>query len=108
MRRQRVSKFWHDERGGLALAFGLALPVLLLGAGAMMEYASLTSRRAQLQQAADTGALTAARELSLANADDTRVVSVAKSAALASLAGGQREGSAATVGASVMDKRSGV
>ena len=108
MRQQRVSKFWHDERGGLALAFGLALPVLLLGAGAMMEYASLTSRRAQLQQAADTGALTAARELSLANADDTRVVSVAKSAALSSLAGGQHEGSAATVGASVMDKRSGV
>ena len=66
------------------------------------------ARRAQLQQAADTGALTAARELSLANADDTRVVSVAKSAALASLAGGHQEGSAATVGASVMDKRSGV
>ncbi|MFL5169108.1 MAG: TadE/TadG family type IV pilus assembly protein [Microvirga sp.] len=108
MRQQRVSKFWHDERGGLALAFGLALPVLLLGAGAMMEYATLTSRRAQLQQAADTGALTAARELSLANADDTRVVSVAKSAALASLAGGHQEGSAATVGASVMEKRSGV
>ena len=54
MGQQRVSKFWRDERGGLALAFGLALPVLLLGAGAMMEYASLTSRRAQLQQAADT------------------------------------------------------
>jgi Flp pilus assembly protein TadG len=108
MPHQRISKFWHDERGGLAMLFGLALPVLLLGAGAMMEYASLTSRRAQLQQAADTGALTAARELSLANADDTRVVSVAKSAALASLAGGHQEGSAATVGASVMDKRSGV
>lgn len=97
-----------DERGGVAIFFGFALPVLLIGAGATMEYASLTQRRAQLQQAADTGALAAARELGLANADDARVVSVAKAAALASLAANRPEGTSATITGQVLDKRSGV
>ena len=77
MIRRRRSEFGRDQRGGVAIFFGFALPVLLVGAGAAVEYASLTHRRGQLQKAADTAALTAARELTLANADDARVKSVA-------------------------------
>jgi hypothetical protein len=105
---RRRHPFRQDERGGVAIFFGFALPVLLVGAGAAVEYASLAHRRAQLQKAADTAALSAARELSLANADDTRVISVAKAAALASLAGGKQDGSAAAVAGQVLEKRSGV
>jgi hypothetical protein len=87
MNRRRRSRFSRDQRGGVAIFFGFALPVLLVGAGAALEYASLAQRRAQLQKAADTAALTAARELTLANADDARVKSVAQAAAIASLKG---------------------
>jgi hypothetical protein len=105
---RRRHGFRHNERGGVAIFFGFALPVLLVGAGAALEYASLTQRRAQLQRAAGTAALTAARELSLANADDTRVNSVAKAAALASLSTGKQDGSSASVASQILEKRSGV
>jgi Flp pilus assembly protein TadG len=72
-----------DERGGIALFLGLALPTLLVGGGAALEYASLASRRAELQKAADTTALAAAQELKIATADDMRIKAVAKSVALA-------------------------
>jgi hypothetical protein len=108
MIRRRRSEFGRDQRGGVAIFFGFALPVLLVGAGAAVEYASLTHRRGQLQKAADTAALTAARELTLANADDARVKSVAQGAAIASLTGGKQGGTSATVAAEVMDKRGGV
>lgn len=108
MLKHRPHTLRRDERGGVAILFGFALPVLLVGAGAAVEYASLTQRKAQLQRAADTGALTAARELSLANADDARVVSVARAAALASLSAGRQEGASATVTGQVLDKRTGV
>ena len=101
-------EFGRDQRGGVAIFFGFALPVLLVGAGAAVEYASLTHRRGQLQKAADTAALTAARELTLANADDARVKSVAQGAAIASLTEGKQGGTSATVAAEVMDKRGGV
>jgi Flp pilus assembly protein TadG len=108
MIRRRRSEFGRDQRGGVAIFFGFALPVLLVGAGAAVEYASLTHRRGQLQKAADTAALTAARELTLANADDARVKSVAQGAAIASLTEGKQGGTSATVAAEVMDKRGGV
>ena len=68
------------ERGGVALLLGLALPVLVLSVGAVVEYGSLTSRRATLQAAADAGALSAARELTLAAVDAAQVQSVARDA----------------------------
>lgn len=108
MNRRRRSRFSRDQRGGVAIFFGFALPVLLVGAGAALEYASLAQRRAQLQKAADTAALTAARELTLANADDARVKSVAQAAAIASLTEGRPGGTSATVAAEVLDKRAGV
>jgi Flp pilus assembly protein TadG len=36
---RRRHGFRHNERGGVAIFFGFALPVLLVGAGAALEYA---------------------------------------------------------------------
>src|SRR3954462_8022757 len=70
-----------SDKGTTAVLFGLALPVLLGGAGAAIEYVHLARDKAALQAAADSAALTAARELTLANADDARAITVAKSVA---------------------------
>jgi hypothetical protein len=102
------SKFVTDTRGGVLLLFALGLPAFVGGAAVAVEYATLTQRRAQLQTAADTAALTAAKELRLANTTASRVQSVAKSTAEASAQMGRREGASTGVEASMLDGRSGV
>ena len=97
MTKQHRRTFRKDERGGVAIFFGFALPVLFVGAGAAVEYASLTARRAQLQKAADTAALAAAQELKIATADDARIRSVAQSVALSSLKAGAASDTSAIV-----------
>jgi Flp pilus assembly protein TadG len=108
MNRRRRSRFGENQRGGVAIFFGFALPVMLLGAGAAVEYASLTHRRAQLQRAADTAALAAANELKIATADDGRIKSVAQAAALAALNANSRANNTAVVNGQVIDKRTAV
>jgi Flp pilus assembly protein TadG len=102
------SKFVTDTRGGVLLLFALGLPAFVGGAAVAVEYATLTQRRAQLQTAADTAALTAAKELRLANTTASRVQSVAKSTAEASAQMGRREGASTGIEASMLDGRSGV
>ncbi|HEX8164926.1 MAG TPA: pilus assembly protein TadG-related protein [Beijerinckiaceae bacterium] len=97
-----------NERGGVLLYFALALPVLAGGVAATVEYATLTQRKAQLQTAADTAALTAAKELRLANTTTSRIQSVASSAAQTSAQAGRRAGATTTVNTTVLDGRSGV
>ena len=102
------SQFVTDTRGGVLLLFALGLPAFVGGAAVAVEYATLTQRRAQLQTAADTAALTAAKELRLANTTASRVQSVAKSTAEASAQMGRREGASTGIEASMLDGRSGV
>src|SRR4051794_30090870 len=90
-----------SDKGTTAVLFGLALPVLLGGAGAAIEYTHLARDKVALQAAADSAALTAARELTLANADDTRAVAVAKSVAGTALA--QQTGIVPAISAQVQD-----
>lgn len=99
-----------DRRGGTAILFAFSLPVLLGGASAAVEYGSLASRHTKLQSAADNAALATARELSLANADDNRVSSVASAVVTAALAhtGGMKSTSGPAVTAQVIDNRRGV
>jgi Flp pilus assembly protein TadG len=90
------SAFGRDRRGGVAVLFGLALPVLLTAASATFTYAQLASRRAELQNAADSAALAVTRELTLGNPTDERLVNAATATALAALANGRPEGTTAT------------
>jgi hypothetical protein len=100
--------FLKDNRGGVALIVGLALPMLVVAAGVALEYGTLTLRRTQLQKAADSAVLASAGELMLANAGDEQVVSVARLTAQSALADGKREGASAVVIPSILDKRSAV
>ena len=79
------SKFARDRAGGVAVAFALVLPVLLAAVAAAVEYGLLVHRRDQLQNAADMGALTGARELSLAAFSTDGTAGLARSVILASL-----------------------
>jgi hypothetical protein len=80
-----LSKFGRDRAGGVALVFGLVLPVLLAAVAAAVEYGLLVHRRDQLQNAADMGAIAAARELSLAALSTDGTAGLARSVILASL-----------------------
>jgi len=76
-----------DQTGGVALMFGLMLPLLVGMAGAGVDYASLSTQRAKLQAVADAAALAAAREFRLGNASITTLNQAAHSHANGSLAG---------------------
>lgn len=81
-----MRKFWSDTRGQIAVIFTLALPALLAAGGLAVDYAAWTGQSRRLQAIADISALTAAKELYLANADAGQVSSVADSVAQAQLA----------------------
>jgi hypothetical protein len=80
-----LSRVGYDRSGSVAVSFGLVLPVILGVLAAAIEYGLLVHRRDQLQNAADTGALAAARELSLAAFSTSGVAGSARSIILASL-----------------------
>jgi hypothetical protein len=73
-----------DQRGGLAVVFGLALPLLTGAVVVTVDTANMTHARGVMQAAADAGALGAVRELSMPGAIEGRVGSIA-----ARLAAGQ-------------------
>lgn len=93
---RRLCAFRGDAQGGVALVFALAAPVLLGSVAATVTYGQLTARRAQLQNAADSAVLAATRELTLANAVDAQVISVAKTAAISGLSNDRPFGTDAT------------
>lgn len=76
---RRLDRLIHDESGGLALVLGLVLPCLVGVAGIAVDYATFTSQVAQLQKAADAAAIAATSELSVSNADRSRLEAVAHS-----------------------------
>lgn len=82
-----LEAFGRERSGGLVVTFALVLPTLLLGIGAAIDYGMLYAKKTDLQAAADASALTAASELQLANRDKKDLEAVAKSTAMANLAG---------------------
>ena len=66
---RRLRKFWRDQRGNTAIIFGLAIiPLLALGGGAV-DFAHRHKVRGELQSAADTAALAAARIVQVGQMD---------------------------------------
>ncbi len=62
-----------NRRGGVALTFALASPVLFGLVGGGIDYARLTARRSQLQGAVDAGALAGGNALKLASSNAASV-----------------------------------
>ncbi len=110
MMARSVRQFFGDTAGFAAIIFGITAPVLFIATGATVEYISLASRQSKLRAAADSGALAATKELSLANVDDARLASVARDVAIAFLAEtrGAKGAMAPQVTAQVLEKRRGV
>jgi Flp pilus assembly protein TadG len=78
-----LRKFLRDTRGGLMMIAAFTVPAVVLAGAATVEYGNVALRRAQLQNAADNAAVTAANELTLANSD-TYVTTLARQVAMTS------------------------
>ncbi len=73
-----IGRLRRDERGGALVVLGVALPALLMAAGVVIDYGTLSKQRTAFQTVADGSALAAAREFRLANATPTGVQSAAE------------------------------
>jgi Flp pilus assembly protein TadG len=96
-------KFWSDIRGNLLVTFALVAPVLLGAIAVAVDYTSWTGQSRKLQAIADIAALTAAKEMYLANANTAQIRSVADAVAQAQLnVGGSATASPLKVAAQVI------
>lgn len=68
-----------DEAGSLAVSFGLGLPVVLVLAGIVTDYAMMVRYRAQLQAVADAAAIAGAREFALVNDNPAQIETIVES-----------------------------
>lgn len=72
-----LARRWRfDRRGGLAINFALLFPILCLATGSAANYAVAYNQKGRLQQAADSAALAAAKEMSMANAKTENVEAI--------------------------------
>ena len=79
-------KLWADTRGQFAVLFALITPILLASIAMAVDYTSWSGQQRKLQGIADIAALTAAKEMYLANADASQITSAADTVAQAQLA----------------------
>lgn len=94
--------FWSDARGQFAVILALVPPILLGSLAMAVDYTSWTGQQRKLQGVADIAALTAAKELYLANADAGQILSVADSVAHAQMrVGGDTPGAPISVSANI-------
>jgi hypothetical protein len=80
-----LSELIPDERGGIAVTFGLLLPLVLSSVAAAVEFGVVAHRTNQLQNVADAGALAAARQLSAARSSSDGVLAAAQAMVAASI-----------------------
>jgi len=71
-------RFWTDRQGGVAVIFALSSTVLIGLAGGGIDYARLSARRSQVQNALDAGVLAGGNTLKLASANSASVSGVTK------------------------------
>ena len=71
--RQRL---WPDRQGGVAVIFGLSATVLIGLTGGGIDYARLSARRSQVQNALDVAVLAGGNTLKLASATPASVSGV--------------------------------
>ena len=73
------SCFLGQQRGGIAIIFGIVAVPLLVAAGIAVDYAAMSKHRASLQAVADSAAIAAAREIPLADVDAEQIRAMALS-----------------------------
>ena len=75
----RLCRFWQETGGGILITFSILLPVMLMVAGAAVDFSLLIRDREKLQTAVDASAMAAAKELIMADFEASRVQAVAES-----------------------------
>jgi Flp pilus assembly protein TadG len=80
------ARYYDNSSGATAVAFALGVPAVLAVVGVATDYATMTYKRAELQSAADAGAIAAAKEMSLSQAGKQSAEEAARSYANAQLA----------------------
>ena len=71
--------FARDERANFAVVFGLAVPVIVGAVGVAVDYSFANATKSKMQSVADAAALSAARELQMAQSNPDRIIAVAES-----------------------------
>ncbi|MEP6828663.1 MAG: TadE/TadG family type IV pilus assembly protein [Aestuariivirga sp.] len=69
--------FFRKENGNTALIFALSLPMLLGVAGTAVDFATVVLKRAELQAASDGAAISAAKQMGVANSTNSVVTAAA-------------------------------
>lgn len=78
-------KWFRNEHGGTAVVFAIAAPLMLLTAGKVLDLARMRSEASYLQEAVDTAALSAAKEMSLADVSRESLAAVAEATVVRTL-----------------------
>ncbi|NMD06821.1 MAG: hypothetical protein GYA66_02455 [Phyllobacteriaceae bacterium] len=81
---RHFARFLRATAGNMAITAALSAPVLMGALGLAADYAQFASKRSELQAAADSAALAAAREFSISSATDSTIAAAAKSFAAGS------------------------
>jgi Flp pilus assembly protein TadG len=76
--RHGLLRLLSSDAGNGALAFALALPALMAGAGVAVDFGMVGIKQAKLQAAADQAAIAAVKQLTIVNYSETSVVNSAK------------------------------
>lgn len=63
LERLRIQKFITDTQGSIAIVTALSIVVLVIASGMAIDYAVMIRQRAELQAAADAGAIAGAKEI---------------------------------------------
>jgi Flp pilus assembly protein TadG len=100
-----ATRFARDRAGVAVITFALAVPVLAGLVGVAVDYSTWSSQVARLQSAADAAALAAAREISVAAPDQTRIEAVGEAVVRAS---GAAQAGRVRLTATMVQNRSGV
>jgi Flp pilus assembly protein TadG len=70
--------FAKSTQGNIFVSTAVALPVLVMAVGGAVDYGMVANQKSRLQQAVDAAAIATAREMSLSDANTTRLTAVAE------------------------------
>jgi Flp pilus assembly protein TadG len=80
-----MKEWLKNSSGNVGIVVALLLPLVLASLAGAVDYAHWLSNRADVQSAADTAALAAAKEMRLGNSNPSAIIAAARSRAVAAL-----------------------
>lgn len=75
---RQFRRFLFASAGNISITVSLSVPAFMGAAGLASDFAQFTNKQTELQAAADSAALAAAKELAIATSNDTAIISSAE------------------------------